>query len=214
MISKIACMILGIALVGIRKLGVDHAPGFFFGPLSFGALIAPTIGFFAGPSACLGVWLIRTAALLCEKASLGAFFVYIPTLCGALVLSSPSRALKVLIPLLCMILFIAHPVGRSSWIYTLYWLIPLGIGCISSPSVIARSIASTYTTHAVGSTLFLYSRTTSPDFWLMLVNQVWYERLCYALLLTACYYTLTFVQNFLSAVWSERNLCQIPLSSS
>ena len=160
------------------------------------AVCAPLLGFFAKPQTTLTFFGLRTALALIT----GHFSCYIPTLAGSLVLSTQSRVVSVLIPLTCMGLFILHPIGSASWLYTLYWLIPIGLSTSSQPSIFTRALISTYTTHAVGSVIWLYTHVTTPVYWHTLIAQVWFERLAYAGLLTGSYYVILYSINYLRKV--------------
>ncbi len=155
---------------------------------SLTACFTPIVGFFVKPHTCLTLFGLRTVLSLIT----GSFSWYLPTLAGSLVLSSQSRVLSTMIPLLCIGLFLLHPVGSLSWQYTLYWLIPMGLSLSSQPSIFTRALISTYTTHAVGSVLWLYTHVTTPVYWHTLIAQVWFERLAYALILTGSYYVITY----------------------
>lgn len=85
------------------------------------------------------------------------------------------------IPLLCMGLFWLHPVGGQAWIYTLYWLIPVVGALWLKKNLFVRSLGTTFTAHAVGSTAFLYVYGMTPEFWLALIPVVFVERVLFAL---------------------------------
>lgn len=91
------------------------------------------------------------------------------------------RVIMALIPLVCMGLFIAHPVGRHAASYTLYWLIPVCIAMIPSPHRWLRALGSTFTAHAIGSVLWIWTHPAmSAAMWLSLIPVVAYERLLFA----------------------------------
>lgn len=178
---------------------------------SFGlsAALAPLIGFFSSASLCFGFYALRTGMYLATSWHLASITYYLPTLAGSLVLSARSRLIESLIPGLCIGTFIIHPIGGSSWLYSLYWLIPIGISILPQRSTFLRSLSSTFTTHAVGSVLYLYTHPTTSLFWYALIPQVWLERLAYALILTSCYYVILFITQFNL----EGSLCQNRLPS-
>ncbi len=155
---------------------------------SLTAIFAPIIGFFTNSRNCITLFGLRTTLALIS----GSFSWYIPTLAGSLVLSSQSRILSTLIPLTCIGLFMLHPVGSASWLYCLYWLIPIGLSLTTQPSIFTRALISTYTTHAVGSVIWLYTHITTPLYWHTLIAQVWLERFACAAILTGSYYVITY----------------------
>ncbi len=157
---------------------------------------APVVGFFVRPTAAVTFFGIRTIIAF----ALGNLSCYLPTLAGSLVVSTNSRLASIGIPLLCMGLFLVHPVGATSWVYSLYWLVPIGLSFISSPSIFVRALMSTYTTHAVGSVIWLYTHVTTAVYWHMLISQVWLERLAYAGLLVGSYYVIIYSSTFIRKV--------------
>lgn len=158
--------------------------------LSISTLCAPALGFFGSPSSCFLLYGGRTILSFLTTLKGVPIFFHIPTLAGSLALSCPKIVPRY-VPLLCIITFLAHPVGNECLLYSCYWLIPLGLSYLSEPSIFLRSLMSTFTTHAVGSTLYLYTHETTSLFWYTLIPQVWLERLISALMLTACYYACT-----------------------
>lgn len=174
---------------------------------SVGHCLSPLIGFFSGVGSSFLVYSVRTLFHFIALPSLGACTYYIPTLCGTLYLATNSRLIKFLIPSSCMILFLLHPTGQESGLYTLYWIAPLILSILPIRSIFLSALASTLTTHAVGSTLWLYTHQTDVLFWHALISVVWFERLTYALSITAGYYVCikarTYAKNmFLQPQWS------------
>lgn len=160
------------------------------------ACLAPLVGFFTTSRNSLTFFGLRTALALIT----GSFSCYVPTLAGSFVLSSQSRLLSALIPLSCIGLFILHPTGAASWLYTLYWLIPIGLSILTQPSLFTRALISTYTTHAVGSVIWLYTHNTTPLYWHALIAHVWLERFAYAAILTGSYYVISYCITLLRKV--------------
>ncbi len=175
--------------------------------IGLAAAVAPAMGFFGSSSACLGVYLIRTGLALATSLTPLAGTLYVPTLAGSLVLSSQSRLLQIALPLICIATFALHPVGSQSMAYTLYWLIPIVVSFLPS-SIFLRSLSSTFVTHAVGSTIFLYTHPTTSTYWHALLPQVWLERLIYTLILSATYYILRYSSHVINHLRSESSLCQ------
>ncbi len=181
----------------------------FAGSFGLSAALAPVIGFFSSATSCLSFYALRTGISLATSSHCVSFTYYLPTLAGSLALSSQSRLIEALIPALCIATFILHPIGASSWLYSLYWLIPIGISILPKKSIFLRSLSSTFITHAVGSVLYLYTHPTTSLYWHILLPQVWLERLAYALILTTCYYGILLITQFNP----EGSLCQNRLPS-
>jgi hypothetical protein len=95
------------------------------------------------------------------------------------------------IPLIAMAFFVLHPVGSQVWFFSLYWLIPL-IATFSK-RLFVRSLGSTFTAHAIGSTAFLYSIPTTPELWLTLIPVVALERFAFAIGISVSFIAFTSV---------------------
>jgi len=90
------------------------------------------------------------------------------------------------IPAIAMAMFFLHPVGSQVWYYSLYWLIPVAAFFLRE-NLWLRSLGASFTAHAVGSVAFLYTFTTSPELWLMLIPIVAIERILFATGIAASY---------------------------
>ncbi len=196
-----------VVLKLLGKLPMIPILGTQSGYFSLATVFAPSLGFFSSTSSCAFVYLIRTALSFLTTFAVGSCFLHIPTLAGALILSSGSRYLPRIIAALCICTFLLHPIGRESFLYSLYWLIPIGISFVPAPSIFLRSLSSTFITHAVGSTIFLYTHATTSTYWQVLIPQVWLERLASALLLTAMYYAVTVSINLINQLRFESSPC-------
>ncbi len=93
---------------------------------------------------------------------------------------SLHKKISIIIPLICMALFMVHPIGREAWVYSLYWLIPV-IAKLFSKNLFFRSLGATFTAHAIGSTIWLYSIPMTSMQWLGLIPIVALERLLFAI---------------------------------
>lgn len=146
----------------------------FFGPVS-GAFLGPVLG--AG--IVLATELINVAVLGSELTLFGVLR-FSTLMAAAFYFGSRKPKLPVLVPLACVVLFVLHPVGGAAALYSLYWFIP-AIALLFPRNLILKSFGATFTAHAVGSVLFLYSFPSTPAFWLGLIPQVLLERTMFAL---------------------------------
>lgn len=162
---------------------------------SLNQCLTPVMGFFAGTQQNIVIFCIRTLIALCWT-GLGfcSFTYHLPTLAGTLFLTTNSRMLRVSLPLLSIILFMVHPVGAKSVLYCVYWLPPLIMSIKMPRSIFLQALASTLTTHAIGSTLWLYSHQTDPLFWHSLLSIVWLERVLFACCMTTAYYGVMYTR--------------------
>lgn len=83
---------------------------------------------------------------------------------------------SVVVSLLCMAAWIAHPIGREAWTYSLFWLIPSLMSFLSVKNVLTTAVGATFTQHAVGGVAFLYAFGYSAEFWIGLIPIVPIER--------------------------------------
>lgn len=115
------------------------------------------------------------------------------SLCHRLPLFVSARAFvrqdfltTVIVPPLCMMLFMVHPVGAQAWMYSLYWLIPVALYQMDYGSW-SRALSASFVAHAVGSVVWLYTGLiTSPAVWLALIPVVVCERLLMSLAIVVC----------------------------
>ncbi|MBU0592034.1 hypothetical protein KKD40_07460, partial [Candidatus Micrarchaeota archaeon] len=124
-----------------------------------------------------------------------------PMVLAAIYFGSKKREIAY-IPLICMLLFWMHPNGAASWYYALYWLIPLA-ATFYKQNLFVRSLGTTFTAHAIGSTAFLYAFNLPAEVWIALIPVVAMERLAFASGITISYYAINSV---LSAFASKVNL--------
>lgn len=160
---------------------------------SFGQCLTPLAGAFGGISVSLVVFVSQ---LLWYKTCGASLFLICPlaTFCGALHFSLlPKKWLATLIPLSCIVLFMAHPNGFQVAWYSLFWAIPLCTLLIPHRSFFLNALGSTFTTHAVGTVLWLYAKNLSPELFVSLVPIVIAERLLFAAGMTMTYYAINWL---------------------
>lgn len=102
--------------------------------------------------------------------------------------------MHLLLPAVAIVAFCVHPVGKQSYVYSFYWVVPMVAFCMrfltKHCSLLMRALSSTFVAHAVGSIMFLYSVKTSPALWLSLLPQVAVERAFMASIMIAGYVVL------------------------
>ena len=92
-----------------------------------------------------------------------------------------------LVPLLSILAFNVHPIGRTVWYYSLFWLIPLAVWPIRSRFLLARALGSTFTAHAVGGAVWIWAFNLPAAVWVSLIPIVALERSIFALGIAASY---------------------------
>ena len=170
-------------------------------------LVAPLIGYFASTTTCISLYFIRTLLIFSGHLPFAGSLVYLPTLAGSITLSTQSRIYEVTISLTCMALFLLHPVGQTSFLYASYWLLPVFFSFVKNRTIGMRAISSTFITHAVGSTIYLYTHATDSLFWHALIPQVWIERMTHALVLTLCYYACSWIAMSINQQYAKGVTC-------
>jgi hypothetical protein len=127
---------------------------------------------------------------------------HIPHFFASFYWTAESKFAKSIVPIVCMIIFIAHPVGSNSIPYALLWLIPIGIALSNSKNIYLIAFGSTFTAHAVGSVLWIFSMPMNPQTWISLIPIALCERALFACGMVVIY----FVFNFVKSTIKERNL--------
>lgn len=154
-------------------------------------VFTPLIGLYKNVSLTIALFAIRTfIRIFIIGFSPLILFYHLPTFCGNAYLLAESKYLKIAIPLICIFMFIIHPIGSQSFWYSSYWLIPISIALFKSKSIFLQALGSTFTTHAVGSVVWLYTKQISPSTWNTIFPIVPVERLLIATAITLSYYTL------------------------
>lgn len=168
---------------------------FFFSGINF---ILPVIGAFFS----LPVSLLLISALFIFKFSVGygILTMGLPTLIAASSFAVKSKKLDfllhVVLPLSCMILFIAHSVACDAFVYSFYWLIPVILYVLSYKNTFCKSLTATFLAHAVGSIIWLYTVPMTSAQWLALIPVVAVERLVMASSMVVLYQIFVRFFNF------------------
>lgn len=147
--------------------------GPFFG--AFSVLIAQAAEFFISGKAIEPINLLRLTPMV-----FAAFYF------GKYLQKKNLKDASILIPIICMALFWLHPVGQQAWFYALYWLVPV-FAKLFSKRLIARSFGATFTAHAIGSTIWIYTVPMPAEAWIALIPVVAIERTAFALGISVSY---------------------------
>ncbi len=103
------------------------------------------------------------------------------------------------VPILCIIAFIAHPIGKQVPYYALmFWWIPVA-AYFKRDNLFIKSLGATFTAHAVGSTAFLYALNLPAIVWQNLPPIVVSERLLFASGIAVSYMVVKYSLKFLIA---------------
>lgn len=171
-----ACGIKIASFIKISYIIGSHAAFF-----SASSIALPLMGSFSRIPAitmsCAFGFMIRLAL---GASVLPMLAYWVPGLCAALYWQMPSKIYRAGLPLLCMALFLVHPVGIAAAPYAFYWFIPFVIAFIKSENIWTHALASTFTAHAIGSVIWLYTMPITAAMWLALIPIVACERMLYA----------------------------------
>lgn len=111
---------------------------------------------------------------------------------------SKKRPANLLIPILSILIFNLHPIGRSAWQYSLLWLITI-VAHFFRKNLYLRSLGATFAAHSVGGALWVWAFGLSREMWLALIPQTLIERALMAGGIAISYYALVKIFNFLKA---------------
>ncbi len=180
----------------------------FFGPIA-GAFLGPVFGIISVFSVMVANNLIKdvpwtTGAIIRLFPILFAVFYF------AQVTKKGSSKWILMVPVLAIIAFLAHPNGRQVPYYTLFWFIPL-IAYKFRSNLYMRSLGATFTAHSVGGMMWIWAFNLPASVWNSLIPVVISERLLFAAGI-AISYILT--KKVLSYLASKHVLPKLEISHS
>ena len=149
----------------------------FFGPVA-GAFLGPVVG-------VMSVLIAEVASKIVNHATFDLVTILrlTPMLFAAWYFGTKKDKLSFLVPVAAIILFVAHPVGRQVWYFSLFWVMPIIIKLLPKKygdRIFLRSLGATFTAHAVGGAMWNYLVPMTPQAWVALIPVVIYERLLFA----------------------------------
>jgi len=149
----------------------------FFGPIA-GAFLGSVFGVIAVLFAQLIDFVI-----VGKEVSLINLLRLTPMLFAAYYFGSKKKSLSIIVPLIAIALFVLHPVGRQVWFFSLFWTIPIIARLLPDKyafGVPLRSLGATFTAHAVGGSLWIWTVPMAAGQWVGLIPVVIYERILFA----------------------------------
>jgi hypothetical protein len=164
-----------------RFLKVNFIVGSTYAFFSGGNCVGPLSGAWYGfvGTSLFALWTIVRSIVWGELPfTLTAY--HISTVCASAYWTTRSWLVRIGIPVACIFLFIAHPVGRQAFFYSFYWFIPLALYFVKKQTLFTTALGSTFTAHAVGSVLWLYTGSYTPAMFVALMPVVIIERLFFA----------------------------------
>ena len=94
----------------------------------------------------------------------------------AVIFFGRRSSINLLVPFLAIIAFNLHPVGRTVWFYSLFWLIPVLCYFYQEKFLLARAFGATFVAHAVGGALWIWFFNLPKEVWIGLIPIVIIER--------------------------------------
>lgn len=163
----------------------------FFGPIAGGFL-----GSFFG---VITVALMELAnwALHGWQTDAGTIIRFFPMLFATWYFTRHSK-IVLIAPCLAIIAFLAHPVGRQVWYFTLFWVIPLIAYFWRERFLFVRALGTTFTAHAVGGALWIWNFEMPAAVWQGLIPVVFKERFLFAVGITVIYLAFSWLFNYLA----------------
>lgn len=162
--------------------------------------LVPLTGAFCGmvgSTMLFGVAIGARMALYGGLLPLSYLVHFVPGLCAGYYWASRSAGVRLLLPLLSMALFLMHPVGGAAWPYTLYWLLPVMFYFLKRDHLFLTALGSTFTAHAVGSVIWLYTVPMEATAWLALIPVVFIERIFFAVGMVLMYHGIFWIRGIL-----------------
>ena len=162
----------------------------FFGPIA--------TGFIGTVPGVIAVFLMQFLNFLLHGAKIldaGTIIRFFPMLFAAFYFSKKRRT-DIIIPALAILAFTLHPIGRTVWYFSLFWLIPIIAHFSREKFLIARALGATFTAHAVGGALWIYAFRLQASVWNSLIPIVIVERALFALFIAASYFLLNNLTHF------------------
>ena len=140
-------------------------------------LFGPIGGMFLGPIlGAVSAFFVRAMNIIISHQQLDFLTVirFLPAVMAAAYFGLKTKKTAIIFPI-CIALFLLNPIGRQAWLYSFIWLIPFAAS-FGKKRLILNSLGATFTSHAVGSVIFLYTFGLTPAVWMALIPVVFIER--------------------------------------
>ena len=145
---------------------------------------APVAGAFIGSlPGVVAVFLMQFVNFLAHGAVIqdaGTIIRFLPMLFAVLYFTRKSK-FNLIIPVLAIIAFVIHPIGRIVWYFAFFWTIPIFAYFFRDKFLLARALGATFTAHAVGGALWIWVFALPAPVWISLIPIVALERVFFAL---------------------------------
>ncbi len=199
-ITKLSNLTLATLFTGLAKYAtITFLVGSKAMLLSASSIISPMLGILGGKRFSLLYFISQFFLNFLKITLLGYKFILlgyqIPQFFASFYWLSSSRLARSIVPIISIILFIAHPTGYLAWKYATLWLIPILISFFAFDKIFFKALGATFTAHSVGSVLWIYSIPMSPESFISLIPIAIIERILFALGMISVYYFVIFVKS-------------------
>lgn len=177
----------------------------FFAPATVLLPLAGAFGGISGSLAVLGIGL-GVRSLLFGSMPLAFLAYHLPGFFASLYWASSSKILRIIPVLLCIILFYAHPIGAQHLWYSLFWIIPVIVSFYSG--LFFTALGSSFTAHAVGTLVWLYTGQLSSADFAVLVPVVIVERLMIAAGMVLAYKAIAYLHSKVK-ITANQSVCAL-----
>lgn len=184
-----------IKLASLAK--ISFMVGSYTAFFSATSVLVPIAGVFGGIAGSVGIFGINILLRFLIFGTIPLYFLayHVPGFCASLYWARQhDKWISVVLPLICMILFIAHPLGFYAAPYSFYWLVPIVFSFITHNNLFLHALSSTFIAHAVGSVIWLYTVPMTITAWYLLLPVVAVERIAFALGMVLLYKVINYIQ--------------------
>jgi hypothetical protein len=174
--------ILALQVPFTKLIGADVKFTLFdlFAPIA-GGIFSPLLGL----SSVLAIVLANFA--LVGGALTVASLVRILTPLFATWYFASRNKLPALVSLIAIIAFVAHPIGRTVWYFSLFWTIPIVASYFKEKHLLARALGATFTAHAIGGAAWIWAFNLPATVWQSLIPLVILERTIFTIGIASSY---------------------------
>ncbi len=166
----------------------------FFAPIA-GAFLGPIYGIISVFSVeIVNVYIKQTP--MTNASIIRLFPLLFATLYFSLITKKQIGKWILLVPIICILAFVIHPIGREVWYYSLFWTIPL-LSFIKKDNLFIKSLGATFTAHGVGGAAWIWALNLPANVWNSLIPIVITERLLFALGISVSYLVVKYTLDFL-----------------
>lgn len=169
---------------------------------SFAPIAGSFIGSIPGVIAVFLMQLFNFLVLGAQIEDAGTIIRFFPMLFAVLYFAKKGK-FNLIVPTVAIAAFVIHPIGRDVWYFSLFWTIPIVAYFLRDRFLFARALGATFTAHAVGGALWIWTFSLPAPVWDSLIPVVIAERLLFALGITGSF---VLVNNLLRLLEKKRIL--------